>query len=172
MYDCEHPTVARTLYRLEFIISKISQSEYALVVAWEWIHESNFREVDLDNPDDIDLLYEHARFRAAAFNIQGVTRDLTLGVVKRIIPAIASTNQVIGSMLVHQVRRTVYRYYAQMLRVLLGNFPLSGTYTLYNGAEGCSISSLDLLPDPVSINQLARRIRVFPEMSGVWISNQ
>jgi NEDD8-activating enzyme E1 len=69
--------------------------EWAHIIAWD--EEKPFPTLDKDDPEHITWLYRKALGRAQEFNIQGVTYSLTQGVVKNIIPAIASTNAIIAA---------------------------------------------------------------------------
>ncbi|KAK8056173.1 hypothetical protein PG993_001400 [Apiospora rasikravindrae] len=69
--------------------------EWAHIIAWE--QEKPFPSLDKDDPEHITWLYQKALSRAEEFKIPGVTYSLTQGVVKNIIPAIASTNAIIAA---------------------------------------------------------------------------
>jgi NEDD8-activating enzyme E1 len=68
--------------------------EWAHVIAWE--KEKPFPKLDKDEPEHVTWLYQKALERAKEFNIEGITYALTQGVIKNIIPAIASTNAIIA----------------------------------------------------------------------------
>ncbi|WVO20054.1 uncharacterized protein IAS62_001344 [Cryptococcus decagattii] len=69
--------------------------EWASVLEWPKVFRD--KKLDTDDPEHIEWLYKQAAARAGQFNIEGVTWALTQGVVKNIIPAIASTNAIIAA---------------------------------------------------------------------------
>lgn len=69
--------------------------EWAHIIKWE--EERKDVQLDTDDPEHITWLYQKSLGRAKEFGIEGVTYSMTQGVVKNIIPAIASTNAIIAA---------------------------------------------------------------------------
>jgi ubiquitin-activating enzyme E1 C len=75
--------------------------------------------------EHISWVYNEALQRAQHFHIHGVTFQLTQGVVKNIIPAIASTNAVIAASTTSEV-----------LKIATSCNPYLDNYMMYAGEEG------------------------------------
>ncbi|RDW85051.1 NEDD8-activating enzyme E1 catalytic subunit-like protein [Coleophoma cylindrospora] len=105
--------------------------EWAHIIAWD--QEKPFPDVDnkLDNddPEHITWLYQKALARAQEFNISGVTYSMTQGVVKNIIPAIASTNAIIAASCCNEAFKL-----ATTSNPSLGDG--ENNYMMYSGNEG------------------------------------
>ena len=82
--------------------------EYSRILLWP--KDKPFGDevnIDGDDPQHISWIFEKAKERAEQYGIQGVTYRLTQGVVKRIIPAVASTNAVIAAACTTEVFKVV-----------------------------------------------------------------
>ncbi|PWN25814.1 hypothetical protein BDZ90DRAFT_233828 [Jaminaea rosea] len=98
--------------------------EWASVLEWPKVHGEG-KKVDGDDPEHISWLLSRAQERAKEHGITGVTWELTQGVVKNIIPAIASTNAVIAAACTQEA-----------LKIATGCNPFLNNYTMYTGNEG------------------------------------
>eukprot|EP00397_Hematodinium_sp_SG-2012_P048400 GEMP01055432.1.p1 GENE.GEMP01055432.1~~GEMP01055432.1.p1 ORF type:complete len:438 (-),score=105.24 GEMP01055432.1:104-1417(-) len=97
--------------------------EYALVI--EWPKHFPTKKLDADRREDMQWLFEVALKRSQSFGIEGVTYALTMGVVKRIIPAVASTNALISAQLVQEA-----------LKISTYCGPVMDNYIMYMGHDG------------------------------------
>ncbi|KAI9811373.1 MAG: hypothetical protein M1827_005533 [Pycnora praestabilis] len=96
--------------------------EWAHIIAWE--EERKGDTLDTDDPEHITWLYQKALSRAQDFNITGVTYSRTQGVIKNIIPAIASTNAIIAASCCNEA-----------FKIATNTNPYLNNYMMYSGDD-------------------------------------
>eukprot|EP01048_Picozoa_sp_COSAG05_P029125 COSAG05_NODE_9417_length_625_cov_0.779468_1_plen_103_part_10 len=96
-------------------------------------------------------VFKKAAGRAEEHGIEGVTYQLTMGVVKRIIPAVASTNAVIAAACVSEAFKIATKGCVQSM----GDGP---NYMQFNGTEGLYVFTFEYerKPDCVVCSQKPR----------------
>ncbi|XP_055388896.1 NEDD8-activating enzyme E1 catalytic subunit-like [Condylostylus longicornis] len=100
--------------------------EYVYLI--EWPKQFPDQKADLDDPEVLKWITALAKERAEMFKIEGVNEMLTMGVVKRIVPAVASTNALIAAMLVSEALK-ISTYCGPVLNSYLMYMGQSGVYT-------------------------------------------
>ncbi|XP_022138080.1 NEDD8-activating enzyme E1 catalytic subunit isoform X2 [Momordica charantia] len=108
--------------------------EYAHLIKWDEVHSG--KTFDPDDPVHMKWVYNEAVKRAELFGIPGVTYSLTQGVVKNIIPAIASTNAIISAACA-----------LETLKIVSGCSKTLSNYLTYNGAEGLHTKVTEFVRD-------------------------
>ncbi|KAJ3370692.1 hypothetical protein GGF31_004006 [Allomyces arbusculus] len=111
-------------------------------VAWasllQWPKEfGEDHRLDGDNPDHITWVYDQALARAQQYGIRGVTYSLAQGVVKNIIPAIASTNAVVAAACV-----------LEAVKLATNCQPVLNNYMMYTGDAGVYTYTFELERKP------------------------
>lgn len=138
VYDCKYATVKRiahifakpfTMAFIEFIIYSLPEHciEYVKLIQWEKDNPFD-SELDGDDPQHVSWVYEKAQERANTFNITGLSYRLVQGVLKHIIPAVASTNAIIAASCVTEVFKIATSCYQYYNNSLLFN-DIDGIYT-------------------------------------------
>jgi ubiquitin-activating enzyme E1 C len=115
---------------------------YAFMMLWpkRWPFGADVK-LDADDPEHMRWVFERATERATEYAIEGVTLTLTQGVVKNIIPAIASTNALISAACVNEVFKVV-SFASHSLNSYMMYMGSTGVYTNtfeYERKPGCPV---------------------------------
>ncbi|KAG1671605.1 NEDD8-activating enzyme E1 catalytic subunit [Nymphon striatum] len=95
--------------------------EYVKILHWPKVQPFGDVPIDGDDPVHIQWIYEQACERADEYNIIGITYRLTQGVVKHIIPAVASTNAVIAAACTNEVFKITTSCYDPLSNYMVFN---------------------------------------------------
>lgn len=107
--------------------------EYVKIIQWE--KENPFTaDLDGDDPQHVSWVYEKAQERANQFNITGLSYRLVQGVLKNIIPAVASTNAVVAASCVSEIFKLATSCYETYNNFLLFN-DVDGVFSYVFEAE-------------------------------------
>ena len=125
----------------------------------EWAHQIAWQEqrkdepFDSDNMEHISWIYQKALARANEFHIPGITFQMAQGVVKNIIPAIASTNAIIAAATT-----------SEALKIATSCNPYLENYMMYAGEEGIYTYTFEAekKPDCPVCGNIARTTYVDP----------
>ncbi|KAF0727669.1 hypothetical protein Ae201684P_004333 [Aphanomyces euteiches] len=112
---------------------------YASIVLWSKHFPDT--KMDTDSPEHMQWVFKQAEARANQFNIPGVTYSLTLGVVKNIIPAVASTNAIISAMCVNEALKAM-SYCSQTMNNYHMHMGTTGIYShtfVYEKKATCGV---------------------------------
>lgn len=107
--------------------------EYVKVIQWNKENPWGVP-IDGDDPQHISWIYEKSMERALQFNITGLTYRLVQGVVKNIIPAVASTNAVIAAACATEVFKIATSCCVPLNNYMIFN-DVDGIYTYTYEAE-------------------------------------
>eukprot|EP00831_Metopus_contortus_P008653 TRINITY_DN1331_c0_g1_i9.p1 TRINITY_DN1331_c0_g1~~TRINITY_DN1331_c0_g1_i9.p1 ORF type:complete len:356 (+),score=68.08 TRINITY_DN1331_c0_g1_i9:92-1159(+) len=126
--------------------------EYAYIKQWNDEMKKKFNK---DSKDDMMWVYERAKKRADAYGIQGVTYMLTMGVIKNIIPAVATTNAIIAASCVNEAVKlgTFLSPHMDNEMLYIGQTGVYGYTYQYQRLEDCIVCQNKAMPITMSESQ-------------------
>ena len=162
-FDCDSEIIntKRNTYAMCTIAENPRVPEHCIEYAFtiEWKKQFKNKPVDKDSIEDVEWIYKTALERAKKYNIEGVTYNLTLGVIKNVIPAIASTNSLIAAATVMEV-----------IKIWTGFSKRLDNYFMYMGHEGLysSTMQMDKLDNCKTCSKRVQIVKV--EENEIWKS--
>ena len=162
-FDCDSEIIntKRNTYAMCTIAENPRVPEHCIEYAFtiEWKKQFKDKPVDKDSIEDVEWIYKTALERAKKYNIEGVTYNLTLGVIKNVIPAIASTNSLIAAATVMEV-----------IKIWTGFSKRLDNYFMYMGHEGLysSTMQMDKLDNCKTCSKRVQIVKV--EENEIWKS--
>ncbi|EZG47085.1 putative ubiquitin-activating enzyme E1 [Gregarina niphandrodes] len=103
----------------------------------QWPEEFPSNELDLDNDDHLDWLNDNTLLLCQKYNFPPLTKSEQKDVLKRTVPAIASTNQLIGHLVV-----------SKAIAILTGAIKTSYYHYNYDGSLYPCLTGLQLYRNP------------------------
>lgn len=125
---------------------------WAKEIQWEKLRPGEV--VDGDNDEHIQWIMDQALQHAARFGIEGITFQMTRGIVKNIIPAIASTQAIIAAMCA-----------TEALKIVTGAGPSIDNNALFAGDQGVFMNQFRFDRDP-ECEECSRRLQKIPRVDG------
>lgn len=111
------------------------------IMQLEWGLAFPDKKYDSDSAEDMQWICKKAQERAEKFNIKGVNFKLTMGVVKNIVPIVASTNSIIAAVEVHECMK-IFTYCAKVMDGTMRNTSGEGLYNRVEKtgkSQGCQV---------------------------------
>jgi ubiquitin-activating enzyme E1 C len=120
----------------------------AVDMAWEKHHPDT--KLDGDNDDHINWILEAAIEHGNKFGITGITFSMARGVVKRIVPAIASTQSIIAASCATQVIKILTKWTPTINNNLMitSNNGIYAHHFLFERQSNCDVCQRKLLTLP------------------------
>lgn len=144
---------------------RIPEHCIAYAFTLQWPREFPNKKLDADSPEDMQWVYQKSLERSQQYNIPGVTYMLTMGVVKNIIPAVASTNAIVAATCVNEAVKLL-SFCSQSLNTYMMYMGSAGVYShtfVYEKKDDCPVCSSTIqkmsLSEKFTLTELIQTLR-------------